>query len=223
MFDIFVEYWWQFLIVCIGSYFVGATNFAVLFSRLFKAQDVRKFGSGNAGATNMFRVYGLALGILTFVCDVLKGVVCILLSKWIFYNLFPFDALTQLTYLAGLFAVVGHVFPLYYKFRGGKGVAPAIGCLFCLHPILATCMVVPLVLIILVTDRTALASISLSIFMLTWIWSTLFAQTDIVCAIAFTLVFLLVLFAHRGNIARLLTGREKKTGIVKAIFAKKDN
>ena len=222
MLNIFVEYWWQFLIVCIGSYFVGATNFAVIFSRLFKSQDVRKVGSGNAGATNMFRVYGLALGVLTFLCDVLKGVVCILIAKWVFTNSLDSQALTQLLYFAGLFAVVGHVFPLYYNFRGGKGVAAAVGCVFCLHPLLALSLVVPSVLLILITDRTAIASLFISFVMLVWSWVQLSAQTDAICAICFTVIFALVLFAHRGNIARLMTGKEKKTGIVKAIFSKKD-
>ena len=97
------------LIVCIGSYFVGATNFAVIFYRLFKLQDMRKVGGGNAGATNMFRVYGLALGLLTFVCDLLKGVVCILLSKCLFFNSFYSEALTR--------------FPLWRKWAARGDVA----------------------------------------------------------------------------------------------------
>ena len=84
MFDVFLQYWWQFLVVCIGSYLIGATNFAIVFSRLIKLQDIRNYGSGNAGTTNMFRVYGLPLAALTLACDVLKSVVAIFVTKWIF-------------------------------------------------------------------------------------------------------------------------------------------
>lgn len=221
MFNVFFQYWWQFLVVCIGSYLIGATNFAIVFSRLIKLQDIRNYGSGNAGTTNMFRVYGLPLAALTLTCDVLKSVVAIFLSKWIFASELQTQALTQLTYIAALFAVIGHVFPVYYKFRGGKGVATAIGCIFALHPLLGLCLILPQVLLILFTDRMSIPSLVLSLFMLVWSWVVLFGKTDVVCAICFTIVFLIVIFAHRGNIGRLIRGTEQKTGVISAIRRKK--
>lgn len=222
MFTVFPQYWWQFLVVCICSYLIGATNFAILFSRLIKLQDVRKFGSGNAGSTNMFRVYGLPLGILTFMCDAFKGVVCIFVSKWVFSSALADQALTQLMYFAGMFAIIGHVLPVYYNFRGGKGVAPSIGCMFALHPTFALCLVLPLFIVVLIFDRTSVASIALSIIVLVWAWVAVFPSKDFVCALCLTVIYLLVLFAHRGNIARLIKGQEKKMGITKAFFGKKD-
>lgn len=221
MFDVFLQYWWQFLVVCIGSYLIGATNFAIVFSRLIKLQDIRNYGSGNAGTTNMFRVYGLPLAALTLACDVLKSVVAIFVTKWIFADSLQDQALTQLTYTSALFAVIGHVFPVYYKFRGGKGVATAIGCIFALHPLLGLCLILPQVLLIVFTDRMSVPSIVLSLFMLVWSWTALFVKTDVVCAICFTLIFLIVIFAHRGNIVRLIKGTENKTGVIKAIRRQK--
>ena len=222
MLTVFTQYWWQFLVVCIVGYLVGATNFAILFSRLIKLQDVRKFGSGNAGSTNMFRVYGLSMGLLTFFCDALKSVVCIFLSKWIFASSMETQALTQLMYTVGLFVVIGHVLPVYYNFRGGKGVAPSIGCMFSLQPILALCLVLPLFLVVLIFDRTSVGSIALAIIVLVLSWVMVLPKTDLVCAICLTLIFLLVLFAHRGNIARLLSGKEKRIGLTRAILGKID-
>ena len=221
MLNVFTQYWWQFLVVSVGSYLIGAINFAILFSRLIKLQDIRNYGSGNAGTTNMFRVYGLPLGALTLACDVMKGVVCILLSKWIFANSIDGQPLVQLSYFAALFSVVGHVFPMYYGWRGGKGVATAIGCIVALHPLLALCLLVPQILVILLTDRMSLSALLLSVFMLVWSWVTLLPKTDLVCAISFTLIFLFVIFAHRGNISRLLKGKENKTGVIKALMGKK--
>lgn len=219
---VFVQYWWQFLIVSVASYLIGATNFAIAFSRLIKLQDIRNYGSGNAGTTNMFRVYGLPLGALTLLCDSLKSVVCILLTHWIFADIVQPQAFVQLKYFAGLFAVIGHVLPVYYGFRGGKGVAAAIGCIFTLHPGLALCLLIPQILVILFTDRMSVSSLLLSLFMLVWTWVVLLKKTDLICAICFTLTFLLVIFAHKGNIVRLLNGKEKKTGVIKAITGKKD-
>ncbi len=222
MLNVFTQYWWQFLVVCAGSYLVGAINFAILFSRLIKLQDIRNYGSGNAGTTNMFRVYGLPLGALTLVCDVMKGVVCIFFSKWIFADSLDGQALTQLTYVAALFSVIGHVFPVYYSFRGGKGVATAIGCVFALHPLLMLCLLAVQILIIVITDRMSVSALILSVFMLVWSWVVLLPKTDLVCAISFTLIFLFVIFAHRGNISRLLKGKERKTGILDALRGNKN-
>lgn len=219
MFDVFVKFWWQFCIVAVLSYCVGGINFAVIFSRLIKKSDVRKFGSGNSGATNMYRVYGLRMGALTLVCDALKGVVCCLVAKYSVITLGA-DASLHASYIAGLFAVLGHVFPVLFKFRGGKGVATAIGVSFCVQPILMLCCVLPMLAIILLTDRMSVMSCLYSVFMIVWCWTVLLPSIGLFCCTGFTIMFIIVLFAHRHNIVRVFTGKESRLGIRKALRGK---
>lgn len=223
MFDLFVKYWWQFCLVAVASYFVGNINFAVIFSKLIEKRDVRELGSGNPGTTNMFRVFGLRMGVLTFICDCLKGVICCLLSRWIF-TVFNDDAvLIQISYFAGLFAVLGHIFPIIYRFRGGKGVATSIGVLLVNQPILMLCCIVPAILIILISDRMSVFAILLSLFMIVWCWAVLYDRIGAFACAAFTLMFVLVIFAHRHNIARIFTGREARLGVRKALRGKSEH
>ena len=200
-----------------------------MFSKLFKKSDVRDYGSGNAGTTNMFRVYGLRMGALTFVCDTMKGVACCLIAKAIFgWN--TVEATTA-GYIAGLFAVLGHVFPAYYRFRGGKGVATSIGVTFSLQPLLALCIVLPFIIILLISDRVSIVSLLFALFMIAWSWATwatgvrwepIYISIDAFCCLTTTVMFGVLIFAHRGNIIRLFTGKEKRTGIRKALRGKSD-
>ncbi len=233
MFDTFASYWWQFLLLAVASYLVGNVNFAVIFSKVFKKSDVRNYGSGNAGATNMFRVYGLAMGALTFVCDVAKGVLPCFLAR---YALFPFvasDVNVAVTagYIAGLFAVVGHIFPAFYRFKGGKGVATAIGVCFTLQPMLSVCLILPCLAILFISDRTSIMSLFLSVVEIVWCWvfyavhyewKIMYTNIDAFCCLMLTLMFALVIFAHRHNVIRIFKGTEKRTGIRKALRGKAD-
>lgn len=219
MFDIFVQYWWQFCLVAVLSYLVGSINFAVIFSRMIKKTDVRTCGSGNPGTTNMYRVFGLSMGILTLVCDVLKGVVCCLAARFALMSLGA-EAMLQAQYFAGLFAVLGHVFPAFYRLRGGKGVATAIGVVTCVQPILMLYCLVPMILIILFTDRMSVMSLMFSLFMIVWSWLILLPTIGALCCILLTVMFALVIFAHRHNIIRLCTGKENSMGIRRALRGK---
>ena len=229
MFDIFVKLWWQYLLLALVCYAVGNVNFAIAFSKLFKKSDVRDYGSGNAGTTNMFRVYGLRMGALTFLCDTLKGVACCLLGKLIF-GWSTVEATTA-GYIAGLFVVLGHVFPAYYRFRGGKGVATSVGVLFSLQPILTLCLVVPFCVVLLLTDRMSIGSLLVSIFMIVWSWvvwslncdfGIIYNNIDAFCCMLTTILFAVVIFAHRKNIVRIFTGKENRMGLRKALRGKSD-
>ena len=232
MFDVFVKYWWQYILVALCSYALGNVNFAIVFSKLFKKSDVRDYGSGNAGTTNMFRVYGLRMGTLTFICDTLKGVACVLISELIFKSAgCSQQAVTTAGYIAGLFAVLGHVFPVYYRFRGGKGVATSIGVTFSLQPMLALCLVLPCIIIVLISDRVSVMSLVLAIFMIVWswvawhvnyAWEVMYKNIDAFCCMITTIMFAVVIFAHRQNIVRIFTGKEKRTGLRKALRGKSD-
>lgn len=231
MFDIFVQYWWQFLLLAVGSYLFANVNFAVLFSKLFKKSDVREHGSGNAGAANMFRVYGLRMGLITFVCDVAKGVLpCVLARFAIFASCGPDVAMTA-GYIAGLFAVIGHIFPVFYRFKGGKGVATAIGVGFTLQPMLSVSLIIPCLILLFIWDRTSIVSLFIAVFEIVWCWvawrymypwKVLYVNIDAFCCMINTLTFALVIFAHRHNIVRICTGTENRTGIRKALRGKSD-
>lgn len=228
MFDIFVKLWWQYLIFAVCCYAFANINFAIVFSKLFKKSDVRDYGSGNAGTTNMFRVYGLRMGTLTFICDTMKGVACVLLAKLIFKNCGELEATTA-GYIGGLFAVLGHVFPAYYRFRGGKGVATSIGVTFSLQPLFALCLVIPCIVIVLVSDRVSVMSLILALFMIVWSWvawyfgvDRIYSYIDAFCCLITTVSYGVVIFAHRLNIVRIFTGQEKRTGLRKALRGKSD-
>lgn len=216
MFDLFVRYWWQFCVVAVLSYLIGSVNFAVIFSKLIKKRDVRKYGSGNPGTTNMYRVFGIKMGVLTLICDCLKGVVCCLVTMFACSGLDNL-AVLQLEYFAGLFAVLGHVFPVIYRFRGGKGVATSIGAMFVLEPILMACCIIPMIVIILITDRMSVMSLLLSVFMIIWSWVMLFPYIGAFCCTCLTVMFVIVIFAHRHNFIRLCRGKEKAMGILKSL------
>jgi len=219
MFDIFIKYWWQFCLVALISYGIGSVNFAVIFSRLIKKTDVRTCGSGNPGTTNMYRVFGLRMGVLTLLCDCLKGVFCCLVTRYALSGLGS-DVFLQAEYFAGLFAVLGHVFPVFYRFRGGKGVATAIGVMFCVQPILMLCCLLPIAAVIIITDRMSVMSLLLSIFMIIWCWVVLLPSIGTFCCAALTVMFAVVIFAHRNNIVRLFCGKENRMGIRKALRGK---
>lgn len=220
MFDTFVNYWWQYLIVAVASALVGSINFSILFSHLFKKTDVRNFGSGNPGTTNMFRVFGLKMGLLTLLFDALKGVSTCLVSYFVFTAFAKTEAARTAMYVAGLFAVVGHVFPVYYGLRGGKGVATSIGVMFCIDPILSLCSVPVILAVILITDRMSVMSMLYALFNIVWAWCVFLSKDGAFCCVCLTLMFAIVLFAHRHNLVRLLKGHELPTGVRKALRGK---
>ena len=231
MFDVFVKYWWQYLLMAVICYLVSNINYAIIFSHLIKKGDVRDYGSGNPGTTNMFRVYGLSMGVLTFVCDVLKGVLCSLLGYVIFNGFGGVQAATTAGYIAAIFATWGHVFPVFYKFRGGKGVATCIGAMFVLQPLFSLCCLVPCIVVLLLSDRVSVVSLLLSLFVIVWSWldwalnftsGVIYKSIDLFCCVLLTVMFATVIFAHRHNIVRIFTGKELPTGFRKALRGKAD-
>lgn len=206
----FSTYWWQLALVAVACYAFGGINFAILFSKAIKHEDIRTVGSGNAGTTNVFRVFGLGMGALTFLCDSLKGVFVCLLCKFIFaYTNCPLAFM----YWAGLFVVLGHVFPPYHKFRGGKGVATSIGVCAVTHPLLMLCCVLPMLAIIFIVDRMSVMSILFAVFMIVWHWVVLLPTDGVVGCAFLTAMFAVVLYAHRHNILRIFRGKELRTGV----------
>lgn len=183
------------------GYLLGSVPFGYLLVRIFHGEDIRQTGSGNIGATNVSRT-SLALGIVTLLLDAAKGLVAVLLARF----LFPGNMLA--IGVAALFAVVGHVFPVWLKFRGGKGVATGLGSFILLAPkSVVICIAIFLALVALfryvsLASMTAVALLPVLIFVLTPRMPQL--------ALVALLAALLILVQHRGNMGRLLSGVEPR-------------
>jgi glycerol-3-phosphate acyltransferase PlsY len=193
-------YWLPFLIGFALAYLVGSIPFGLLLAKAGGAGDVRRIGSGNIGATNVLRTGRKGLALATLALDMLKGA----LPVWLGYRWFGPD----MAVVAGLGAVVGHCFPLWLKFRGGKGVATAAGVVAALTPLVALIVVALFVVIVLLTRYVSLASIlgALAAGPAAF-WLGHFQAGELYLALA-----LLIVLKHAGNIRRLLTGQEAKFG-----------
>lgn len=204
-----------YITIAIIAYAIGSINFSVIFSRKFAGFDVREKGSGNAGTTNMLRVVGKKAAIITLICDILKGVVSILIALVVGYFVKEVDK-SILVQLAGFFAVFGHTFPIFFEFRGGKGVATALGVILLTNwQIGLICLVFALCLMIL-TKMVSLGSIMAAIlFPILTIFiheNFLIPGNYIIFGIALAL---LVMFNHRTNLKRILEGNENKLSFKK--------
>ena len=188
--------------LCIAGYFCGSIPFGLLLGKLFARTDVRKTGSGNIGATNVARSVGLGAGISTLILDAAKGA----FPVWVARHYFPDHAAYQI--LAGLAALAGHCFPVWLKFRGGKGVATYIGILLGLFWPAALLFCVVWLLIAVITRYSSLSALIASLAAPIFLWSLGHAAL----AALFALLTLLVFYAHRTNISRLLAGTEGKIG-----------
>lgn len=187
------------------GYFLGSFNFGIILSKIIHKQDIRKMGSGNAGATNALRNFGPAFAILVFFFDMLKGVAAVLITK-LFYG-----GNDTLYLLAGLFAVIGHLYPIYYKFKGGKGVATTSGVVIIVEPVVASILFGILFLISFASRYISLASvcaITLYPILVYFIYDNSIEKTIFAAIIA-----LLVIFKHRSNIRRLIKGEENKISL----------
>ncbi|MGN1311221.1 MAG: glycerol-3-phosphate 1-O-acyltransferase PlsY [Clostridia bacterium] len=202
-----------YITVAIVAYVIGSINFAVIFSRKFAGFDVREKGSKNAGTTNVLRTVGKKVALLTLVCDILKGVAAILVAIFAKNMWSGFDVNT-LKYIAGFMVILGHTYPIFFEFRGGKGVATAIGVLLMLDwKIGLICLVFGLV-IIAITRMVSLGSIFAAIL---FPILTIFIHeggTVIGTVISF-LIAALIVFNHRSNIKRIKEGKENKLSFKK--------
>lgn len=201
------------VIVAVVSYLIGNINFAILISKLLK-NDIRKVGSGNPGTMNMIRAFGKAVGALCLALDVLKGVLPAFFGWWVIAGT-PCDSTNMLgIYVAGLGVAVGHIFPVFYKFHGGKAIASIIGISLVSNPIVTCISFVVGVLFIAIFKIGAVGSFII-IFTPNIALAMTVCQNDIaVCALIFALVAL-SLFAHRSNIIRMFGGRENQTILFK--------
>lgn len=155
------------IVAALQAYILGSLNFAVIFSRIFAKKDVRDFGSGNAGMTNMLRVFGVLPGLLTFLFDVLKGFVACYIGKFVIFqylsNQFPESNIFVPVYGAlfcGIFCMLGHVFPLFFNFKGGKAVAVSVGIFLVAHWQAITIALGVFVLLLLISRIISVSSLT---------------------------------------------------------------
>ncbi len=202
------------------AYLLGSISFAVVFSKLFMKKDVRELGSGNAGTTNVMRTGGFKLGALTFLCDVLKGFVACYIGKLVFRYVFENgnEWAVYGAFLCGFACMLGHVFPIFFQFKGGKGIATSVGIFaVCCWPAIIIGLAV-FALGVLVTRIVSVSSIAAAVTVvgLTMVFHYINAPAlflpQAILAIA---MGVLVIAKHSDNIKRMIKGTEKKLTIGK--------
>jgi glycerol-3-phosphate acyltransferase PlsY len=202
------------IIVAVLSYLLGSLNFGVILSKSLQKDDVRKHGSGNAGTTNMLRNYGKKIGALTIIGDMLKVMVAIIIAKQIIsvndlsvYEIFSNDTNIILKSFAGFFAVLGHIFPCFFKFKGGKGVATSGGMVFMIDWRIALILLAMFIIVVALTKYVSLGSLVMAVFYPVFIFVFYKSMPLTIIAIVFTLI---VIIAHRENVKKLITHQENK-------------
>ena len=189
----------DYLIVIIISYFLGSIPFGLILTKLFLKKDIRKIGSGNIGATNVLRSGNRIIGYLTLLLDILKAVIPVLYFK---IN-YP-----DLIYISSLSVFLGHVFPLWLKFKGGKGVATYVGILFSINIIYGFVFCISWMLVFFFSKYSSLSSLVASLSIPVYLFFNKEEQT-----IFFIILFVLIFFTHRENIKRLKNKEESKSNI----------
>ncbi len=194
------------LAVALLAYLIGSISFAVVVSRSMGLADPRTYGSGNPGATNVLRTGNKRAAVLTLLGDALKGVVAVLLARWAATRWGLGDATLA---LAALAVFVGHLYPVFHRFQGGKGVATAAGVLLAVHPAVGGATLLTWLIIAFFFRYSSLAALVSAVFAPLW-FGLLFGAQPMTLAIA--LMSALLIWRHRANIGNLLAGRESRIG-----------
>ena len=207
-----------YIIIEVIAYAIGSINFSVLISKNIAGFDVREKGSGNAGSTNVLRAVGIKAAVITLICDILKGIVAILIAVLI-GNIVGNTDRALLVQIAGILVVIGHTFPIFFQFKGGKGVATSLGVLLITNwKIGLICLIFALVIII-ITKMVSMGSMGAAI--LFPVLTIFIGDSFIVPATGFKyLIFSIILavfviFNHRENIKRIMNGTENKLSFKK--------
>ena len=193
------------LLCIIVPYLIGSFNPAITFSKLFYKEDIRSHGSGNAGATNILRTYGPKMAGLIFAIDFLKAALAVAFGTLVFMRHMGGA-------IAAIFVVMGHLFPVFYKFKGGKGVACTAACILCLSPYAFLILLPLFIVLVAMTRYISLGSISCAF--LFPILTKAFGARGLISASA-VIIAILVIYMHRENIKRLLNRTESKVSFKK--------
>jgi len=199
----------------IGAYLLGSIPTAVWWGKRYYGIDVREFGSGNAGATNTFRVLGKKAGIPVLIIDIIKGSLAVLLA---YFSPFEFgsDQFVNLQLGLGIASLVGHVFPIFAGFRGGKGVATILGIVICLTPLTSLLVLLVFLTVLISTRYVSLSSMTAGVSF-PFILNVVLKNQNQTLLIFSLFVAVLLIITHKKNISRLLKRQETKVNL----FAKK--
>lgn len=205
----------QEILMIILAYLIGSIPTSVWVSKYFFNIDIRDYGSGNAGATNTYRILGKNWGTFVMVVDMLKGVIAT--SLYIFFPYYLTHELQRTNFMIGLglASVIGHIFPIWADFKGGKGVATLFGMAVAIQPVVALCCVGVFLLVLYLTRFVSLSSILAGISFMVFILF-IFNEKEALYRIFAVLVALMVVFTHQKNILRIIKGTESKVPILKS-------
>lgn len=207
------------------GYFLGSCNFAIIIVKIMKGVDIREMGSRNAGLTNTYRCCGPVPALLTLIGDLCKGVVAVGIARLIAGGLNagfrPEDDTQYIGYIAGLFAIIGHVFPCYFQFKGGKGVLVGIASLLMISPKVFLCLLLIFIAIFAISKYVSLSSIIATLYcplatlLISWIdCGASFGRSFLYMLLSLPMAAL-VLWMHRTNIERLMNDTEPKFDFAK--------
>ena len=204
--------WWTVVtIIAVGAYLLGSINFAIYISKAAYHKDIRDYGSKNAGMTNMMRTFGTKAAAVVLLGDIMKAVVSVAVAM--------LACGVNVAYVAGMLCVIGHCFPIYYKFRGGKGVATAAGMMLALEPLAFLFCLILFVVMVASTKFISAGSITAALFFpifLNMIYRSI-GGMSLTMAICSVFLAFFILFNHRANIARIMKGEEKKFSFKKSV------
>lgn len=193
------------IIIILVSYLIGNFCTAYVIGRTVFKKDIREYGSGNAGATNALRVFGAKAGAIAFVGDALKGILAIIIG----FHLMGYDGMI----LGGIFVAIGHNWPVFLKFEGGKGIATTIGVVTMIKPLLALFIIIFSISIVYKTKYVSLGSLIGSIILpIITIFLVLFNKADMNFLFLTLILSIMAVLKHRSNIIRLINGKERKLG-----------
>jgi acyl phosphate:glycerol-3-phosphate acyltransferase len=190
----------EILIIAVIGYLMGSIPFGFILTKIFLKKDIREIGSGNIGATNALRTGNKVIGFLTLFLDIIKAIFPILYVKFYY---------SEFIYITSLCTFLGHVFPVWLKFKGGKGVATYVGILFAINIYLGFVFIIIWLVTFFLSKFSSLSSLTASIVIP--IYLLILTQFDQV--IFFTIMFVLIFYTHRENIKRLINKEESKTKI----------
>ncbi|HDA0370146.1 TPA: glycerol-3-phosphate 1-O-acyltransferase PlsY [Staphylococcus aureus] len=195
------------IVMLLLSYLIGAFPSGFVIGKLFFKKDIRQFGSGNTGATNSFRVLGRPAGFLVTFLDIFKGFITVFFPLWLPVHADgPISTFFTNGLIVGLFAILGHVYPVYLKFQGGKAVATSAGVVLGINPILLLILAIIFFIVLKIFKYVSLASIVAAICC---VIGSLIIQDYILLVVSF-LVSIILIIRHRSNIARIFRGEEPK-------------
>lgn len=195
----------KYVIVIVISYLLGSVNSSIIVSKLFMGKDIREFGSGNAGSTNSYRMMGGKKTLLVMAGDLLKGIIAVLIAGFMFNEMGSFGGMGKM--IAATFAIVGHIFPVFFGFKGGKGILTAAAVFGVFDIRILAIILGTFIVVVLICKFVSLASVCAAAmlpvaFLICGYDLTFFAIAFVTAA--------LVIFMHRSNIGRLIKGTESK-------------